>query len=133
MFEFPQVNWLAIVVGALVNMVVGFLWYGPLFGKTWMAMIGKSMDEIESDSTMYLFSTVSALITAFVLALVVAAFGASTLTGGAVLGGLVWVGIGATATLVYSIFEGPPLSVWTLHAAYQLVVFVIMGAIFAVW
>lgn len=133
MFEFPAVNWLAVVAGTVVNMVIGFLWYGPLFGQTWMNWIGKSADEIESDSSMYIFSTASALISAFVLALIVAAFGASTITGGAVLGALVWLGIGATATLVYSVFEGPPLNVWALHVGYQLVVFVIMGALFAVW
>lgn len=133
MFEFPAVNWLAILAGTVVNMVIGFLWYGPLFGQTWMNWIGKSADEIESDSSMYIFSTASALISAFVLALIVAAFGASTITGGAVLGALVWLGIGATATLVYSVFEGPPLNVWALHVGYQLVVFVIMGALFAVW
>lgn len=133
MFEFPAVNWLAVLAGTVVNMVIGFLWYGPLFGQTWMNWIGKSADEIESDSSMYIFSTASALISAFVLALIVAAFGASTITGGAVLGALVWLGIGATATLVYSVFEGPPLNVWALHVGYQLVVFVIMGALFAVW
>lgn len=133
MFEFSAVNWLAVVVGAVVNMVIGFLWYGPLFGTTWMQWIGKSADEIESDSSMYIFSAASALVTAFVLALTVAAFGATTLTGGALLGAIVWLGIGASATLVYSIFEGPPLNVWTLHVGYQLVVFVIMGALFAVW
>lgn len=133
MFEFPAVNWLAVLAGTVVNMVIGFLWYGPLFGQTWMNWIGKSAHEIESDSSMYIFSTASALISAFVLALIVAAFGASTITGGAVLGALVWLGIGATATLVYSVFEGPPLNVWALHVGYQLVVFVIMGALFAVW
>lgn len=133
MIEFPAVNWLAVLAGTVVNMVIGFLWYGPLFGQTWMNWIGKSADEIEADSSMYIFSTASALISAFVLALIVAAFGASTITGGAVLGALVWLGIGATATLVYSVFEGPPLNVWALHVGYQLVVFVIMGALFAVW
>lgn len=133
MFEFPAVNWLAVLAGTVVNMVIGFLWYGPLFGQTWMNWIGKSADEIESDSSMYMFSTASALISAFMLALIIAAFGASTLTGGAVLGALVWLGIGATATLVYSVFEGPPLNVWVLHVGYQLVVFIIMGALFAIW
>jgi hypothetical protein len=56
-----------------------------------------------------------------------------TLFGGMMIGIFVWVGIGATGTLVYTTFEGPPRNVWMLHALYQLVVFAINGAIFAVW
>ena len=35
-----NVNWLAIVAGMVANMVVGALWYGPLFGKRWMKELG---------------------------------------------------------------------------------------------
>jgi hypothetical protein len=31
-----NINWIAFVVAALSTLVVGFLWYGPLFGKAWM-------------------------------------------------------------------------------------------------
>lgn len=36
----PQVdvNYLAIIVAAIINLVLGFLWYGPLFGRRWMAL-----------------------------------------------------------------------------------------------
>lgn len=37
----PQVavNYLAVVVAAIIYLVVGFLWYGPLFGRRWMALM----------------------------------------------------------------------------------------------
>ncbi|OFW66266.1 MAG: hypothetical protein A2Z12_05715 [Actinobacteria bacterium RBG_16_68_21] len=38
-----NLDWLAVVVGALVFMVVGFLWYGPLFGKAWSKATGVAM------------------------------------------------------------------------------------------
>ncbi len=31
-----QINLLAVVVCAIASMVLGMLWYGPLFGKKWM-------------------------------------------------------------------------------------------------
>ena len=31
--NFTAVNFLAILVAAIAHMVVGFLWYGPLFSK----------------------------------------------------------------------------------------------------
>lgn len=30
-----NVNWLAVVLGAVLAFIVGWLWYGPLFGKQW--------------------------------------------------------------------------------------------------
>lgn len=133
MSAFANVNWLAVVVAAVINMAVGFLWYGPLFGETWMRLIEKSPEDIEADNSMYFISALAALISAYVLAVLVGALGASGLVRGALVGAAVWIGIGATGTLVYTTFEGPPRSVWSLHAAYQLVVFLIQGALFAVW
>lgn len=130
---FLNVNWLAVFVGMVVNMFVGFLWYGPLFGEYWLSLIGKAVDEIESDNSMYLVSAVAALVSAYALAVLVGASGAMGLLGGALIGAFVWTGIGASGTLVYTTFEGPPKSVWLLHGLYQLVVFVINGALFAVW
>ena len=127
------VNWLAVAVGAIINMFVGFLWYGPLFGDRWMRMIGKRAEDIESDSTMYVVTGVAALVTSYMLAVVMGASGAATLVEGAIIGGAIWVGLGATATLVYTTFEGPPTNVWFLHAMYQLVVFVALGGLFTVW
>lgn len=131
--SFTDVNWLAVIVATVINMFVGFLWYGPLFGERWMQLIGKRAEDIESDSSMYVISGVSALVSAYVLAVIVGASGVTSLVSGALIGLFVWVGIGATGTLVYTTFEGPPTSVWFLHAMYQTVVFAINGAIFALW
>lgn len=35
-----NVHWLAVAVGAAVAFTLGWLWYGPLFGKAWMAGVG---------------------------------------------------------------------------------------------
>ncbi|HLC03688.1 MAG TPA: hypothetical protein VJK02_11675 [Anaerolineales bacterium] len=44
-----------------------------------------------------------------------------------------WLGIGATATFVFTIFESPPTGVRALYGAYMLVVYAIMRALFATW
>ena len=35
-----NVNWLAVIVGAVVAYGFGFVWYGMLFGKRWAAGLG---------------------------------------------------------------------------------------------
>ena len=38
-----MVNYYAILGCAILSMIVGFTWYGPLFGKKWMEIIGADM------------------------------------------------------------------------------------------
>jgi hypothetical protein len=133
MISFDAVNWLAVVVGMFVSMVLGFLWYGPLFGKTWLRLIGKSADEIESDPMDFVKTAVAAFVAMLFLNLVVASFGADSFVNGLILGALVFLGFGATQTFVYTTFEGPKGSVWLLFNAYQIIVFAVMGGVFAIW
>lgn len=43
LFGFGDLDWLAILAGTGAAMVLGFLWYGPLFGKLWAARSNASM------------------------------------------------------------------------------------------
>ncbi|MBX7539864.1 DUF1761 domain-containing protein [Qipengyuania sphaerica] len=43
-----DVNWLAVVLAALAGFVVGGLWYGPIMGKSWMAAVGKTEDDLKN-------------------------------------------------------------------------------------
>ena len=131
--DFGSVNYIAVILGAVFNMILGTLWYGPFFGKLWLKLIGKKKEEISGSPLMYVFSFVAAVIAAIALALVVSAFGYSGFFQGMLAGTVVWLGIVATVTLTFSIFEGPKLPVWALFVAYQLVIFAVEGGVFAVW
>lgn len=130
---FSQVNWLFVLVGVVVSNGLGFLWYGPLFGETWLRLIGKRAEEIEAEPSMYLKTAGASLIGMVTLALVVSGFGAEGMFEGLVAGAVTAIGFSATSTYVYSEFEGPPTGVWLLYSTYQLVVYLIMGAAFAIF
>ena len=40
------VNYLSVLVATIAGMVVGFIWYGPLFGKTWIRLTKFSQTDI---------------------------------------------------------------------------------------
>jgi hypothetical protein len=64
------VNYLAVLVCAIVAMPVGFLWFGPLFGKTWARHMGlgdRQPDSGKMAKAMTIFFVGNVLI-AFVLA-----------------------------------------------------------------
>ena len=75
MVSFAGVNWLAVLVGVVASNALGFLWYGPLFGKTWLSMIGKKQEELKSSPSMYAVTALASAITMVVLSLIVHAFG----------------------------------------------------------
>ena len=130
---FGQVNWIAVIVGTVFNMILGTLWYGPLFGNLWLKLINKKKEEIQSSPWMYVISLVAGFVAALALALIIEGFGVTTWYMGLVTGAVFWIGIGATATLNTSIFGEQKTGVWLLYAVYQLVVFGAEGVVFAVW
>jgi hypothetical protein len=44
-----KMNHPAIWVSIILQFVIGFLWYGPLFGNAWMEMVGLNMDMVMAD------------------------------------------------------------------------------------
>ena len=82
---------------------------------------------------MYIKTALAAFLGMLALNLVVVAFGATDFLSGLVAGAFIFVGIGATTTFVYTTFEGPPEKVWLLYVAYHLLVYLIMGGVFAIW
>ena len=133
MSVFAQVNWIAILLGGVFSMALGFVWYGPLFGKLWLRTIGKREEELKSSPLIYVFAFLAALVTSYVLAVLVSGLGVSVWWRGAVLGAVVSVGIGAASALVNGLFLGTSVSSWLIFAFYQLVLYTIEGLVFAVW
>lgn len=64
-----DLNWWAIVVATIVNMVVGGIWYSPmLFAKPWAKFTGRKMDEMGDGAKGYAITTVGAVLQAVILA-----------------------------------------------------------------
>ena len=67
-------NLLAILVAAAAGFLVGGLWYGPLFGKMWMAENGFTEDELKKANMLkiygltFAFSVLSAVFLGHLLA-----------------------------------------------------------------
>jgi hypothetical protein len=135
MVAFIVVNWIAVLVAAIVSMVIGIIWYGPLFGKKWMEMSGKTMKDFEGMKSkmpiMYLKGFVMALITAYVLATIIGWLGVNTIVDGAVIGVWAWIGFVATVQYGSVLWEGKRHKLFLLNTAQSLVSLIVMGALIA--
>lgn len=137
-----SLNYIAIVVVAIVNMVLGSLWYGPIFGKPWKSLMGfteekmKQMQE-RGMGAAYALMGVGSLLIGWVLAEFItsgeAHYHISSASFGLRIAVYLWVGIVAPITVGSVIWEGKPWKLWFLNAGYYLVSLCIMGAILAVW
>lgn len=131
-----QINIWAVLVATVGNMVVGSLWYSErLLGKPWMALIGKTPEQIAAGykPSMMVWTVISALVSNLILAIIVAWSGANTLLQGVVVGATVGIGIAFVSSYLQDMYEGRPFALTLIGAGYNLIVFVIAGAIFAVW
>jgi len=133
----PQVdvNYLAVIVAAVLQMVLGFLWYGPLFGKMWMGFMKITPSKVSQQVMVrtYVWTAVMSLITAYVLSLLVDYMGAKTAGTGLAAGFWPWLGFVVPVTAASLLYENRPFGLWVLNASYQLVSLALMGALLAAW
>lgn len=127
-----QVNWLAVIVAALSGFMLGGLWYGPLFGKAWMAASGMTEERARAANPLRVYGLT--LVLNIVAAVSLAMFiGAGDLGFGLFAGfmtGLTFVSVGLGITYL---FEQKPLQLWLINAGYQTLFFTVMGAILGAW
>lgn len=141
MAEVP-VNYIAVVVAAIANMIIGTVWYGPLFGKQWIAMMGWTKDEMTGKAKsgmgkLYAIQAVGSLVMAYVLAhaLIFAStyMQVSGIQAGVMCGFFNWLGFIAPVTLGSVLWEQKSWNLWFLNNAYYVVSLVVMGVILALW
>ena len=133
MLDFAGLNWWAILVATAAAFVLGFLWYGPVFGKAWVAALGKTEDEIQPSPTPFVVSVVAALATCVVVAALMKGLGMAGVLDGALLGLLTGVGFIAASTASDTAFCGWSWNLWAIQAGYRVVYSIVMGAIIGGW
>ncbi len=139
--EYLQINYMAVFVCAVLSMVLGAVWYGPLFGKKWMEILGtdpkdtKAIKKMQKEAgPMYMVQFLITLFQVYVFAYYVK--GWSDVSG---ITNAFWVWIAfIVPTLAGS-------AMWTneksenkrarflIQAGYQLVLFTMFGFVLGAW
>ena len=123
-------NWLAVIIAALANMVIGFLWYGNwAFGKSWVQLSGRTMGQGEQQGPLYGLTIVGAIVQAIAMAWFAAQTGTVSGSAGALLGLFVGLGFIAPAMFADVLFAGRPPRLYAITAGYQVLAAVVQGAI----
>ena len=104
-----------------------------VFGTAWMAGIGKTRDQLGQPGPAYALTLVGALVSSYVLSLVVHLAAAKTIVDGALVGLVAGIGFVATTFGAAYLFAGRPRSLYFIDAGYQIVALIIIGAVLAIW
>ncbi len=135
-----NLNYWAIFVCAVISLVLGSIWYGPLFGKAWARIMGTDTMSPEECKKMqqkamplYFVQFVLSLVQVFVLAHITGfSWGSGVLSA-------IWAWIGFVLPTVAgaSMWTNEPRKLaWQrffIQAGFQLLCFVVFGAVLGLW
>lgn len=129
------VNYWAVLGGVVFLMVMGVVWYGPLFGKMWMKIIGaekmgsEDMEKTQKEMIpMYIYQVVLSFITSFVLYWFVQLEGMHVAFW-------IWLGFAMpmAAGAMWDTRKGMRLKKFLILSGYQLVTLMVLGWVFSMW
>lgn len=131
------INYWAVLAAAVANMVVGTLWYGPLFGRQWKSYMGFTAESMKSMPLSAWQAMIGGLITALLMSYVLAhfaiAFNATTWVDALELALWVWLGFTVTVSAGSFLWEGKPFGLFVLNALNWLVALIAMSLILVLW
>ena len=138
------VNYWAVLVCGVASMVLGYLWYGPLFGKMYMKLMGwENVDPAKREEMMkgmtksYILAFIGALVMAWVLAHAIIFSGSymhsKALNTGLITGFMSWLGFVAPVTMSNVLWGNQSWKLWFLGNGYYLVQLLMFGAILGSW
>lgn len=130
------INWWAVIASMIVSIVLGFIWYGPLFGKMWMKLSGINMPGKPSTGMMVkpiILSLIGAFFMTWVLSMSIGLYNAYYATAGFgaafTMAFMLWLGFHVPAYLNFTGWEGKSWKLFFINAGYWLVFLLISAAI----
>lgn len=129
--DFAGINYIAVLVAAVVGFLVGWPWY-MTFSKPWLKAIGKDPETPPHPTPVpFIFLGIGLLVMAWVLAGLIGHLGQGqvTILNGIISGLFVWAGFVATTMTTNYAFQGRPFTLSLIDGGYFLLVLVLQGAI----
>lgn len=129
----PELNLIAIGIAALIEVIVGAVWFNApfAFNKQWLRGIGKTAEQVAEDASpiAIVVAIGGSIITAVVMAVFIGWLSINTWSNGLLFGILIAVGFSANTAFIKDRFETRPLGLSLINAGHDIVVFGLMGAV----
>ena len=127
-------NFLAVLVAAFIQWILGALWYSLFFAKPWMALTGHTPGQRPKGAIFSMIASFfGALILCFMLAHVVIWADAITADHGAFAGFVCWVGFIAVPLFLETLYERRSFKLFAINSGYWLAALLISGGVLGAW
>lgn len=144
-FIAADINYLAVLVAAISSIVIGSIWFGPLFGKTFMKGVGMdTWDEAKKTAMkkampltyfkQFVMSVLMAMVVAYIVwiyKLVMPEVG--DVSAGLQTGFWLWLGIALPVRYGESLWNGQEFKYTAIDLGYWLVLLLVYGTIISLW
>ncbi len=128
-----NINFLAVVLGAVASLLIGALWYAPqLFGKQWMKLVGlkeKDMQSKDGMGVMMAMSVVFYFLVSVVTALLFEMTGSEGAGDGLLLGGILGFVFGFGPLSVTYVFARRRFDLSLIDGGYIVVTTAVIGTV----
>ena len=126
---FAGINYLAVLIAALVGMAAGAAWYGVL-AKPWMKAANLTGEDISTNNTSkYAVALLAQFVIAYLLAGLIGHLDTLSLSGGIITAIFCWIGFCLAPMAVNHRFQNSGWELTAIDSGYWLIVFVLQGAI----
>ena len=137
-----EINIWAVLVCTILTLVIGFIWYGPIFGKKWMEITGADKMDMERRKEMmkgvwklYIAQIALALLQVYVLAWYLNTIG--NISSGIHTAFSIWLAFVMPTIAGTAMWNNDSAKIsWArffIQSGYQLIIFIVFGLILSFW
>jgi hypothetical protein len=131
---FFHANLLAVLVAALIQFVLGWLWYGVIFAKSWKALVGvKEGAKAENAGGVMALIFIANFILSFAIAQIMILTPSANFSKGTFEGVVCGLGFVIPPLIAQHVAEKRPFKLFGINALYWLFAMLFSGGVLAVW
>ena len=131
-----KINHAAVWVCFLLLTGLGFLWYGPLFGASWMSKVGLDPTEVKANPpgmAIWLTNIVATIVPLYTLAWLFVRLRIDSVVNGAMIGLLIAFSFVFLGNMSGDMFAQRPYSLSWITGGYTMVAMALAGALLGGW
>ncbi len=130
------INHGAVWVSVVLLSVLGFLWYGPLFGDTWMSYVGLDPAEVEANppgAGVWITNLIATVIPVYVVAWLFTKINVESALQGAVIGLILGFSFNLLSDMTSGMFSQKPYGLAWITGGFSMVAMGIAGGVLGAW
>ncbi|NUM79584.1 DUF1761 domain-containing protein [bacterium] len=131
-----HINHVTAIVAAVINFLVGGLWYSPLlFAKPWMAAAGFTEEDVKKGAGVmpYVIALATALVVSYGMACILSAVQATSIVDALSIGFFTGIAFVVSTIAMHDAFESRPIKLTLINAGHSLVGILVVSVILTIW